>query len=89
MREQPKKPKRVVCHFAIVLEVLFHKWFPVQRAKPQEKKKQTKQPHEDMRRKETLRERFKKTRPLNHAHIFLRKDKQLETRTTKREILMS
>jgi hypothetical protein len=56
LREQPKKPKRVVCHFAIVLEVLFHKWFPVQRAKPQEKKKQTKQPHEDMRRKETLRD---------------------------------
>jgi hypothetical protein len=53
-----RKPKKNVRHFAIVLEVLFHKWFPVQGAKPQEKKKQTKQPHEDRRRKETLRERF-------------------------------
>jgi hypothetical protein len=43
-----------------------------------------------MKKKKTLRERFiKNKRPLNHAHIFPRKEKQLETRTTKRGILMS
>ncbi len=25
-----RKPKKDVCHFAIVLEVLFQKWFPLQ-----------------------------------------------------------
>jgi hypothetical protein len=30
-----------VCHFAIVLEILFQKWFPLEGTKPQEKKKQT------------------------------------------------
>jgi hypothetical protein len=34
-----KEPKKDVCHSAIVLEVLFHKWFPIKGAKPQEKKK--------------------------------------------------
>ncbi len=57
------------------------KWFPIQGAEPQEKK-QTKQPQEDRRRKETLRERFiKNKRPLNLVHIFPKKEKQLETRT--------
>ncbi len=39
-----RKPKKDVCHSIIVLEVLFQKWFPIQGAEPQEKKKQTKQP---------------------------------------------
>ncbi len=34
-----KEPKKDVCHFVIVLEVLFQKWFPIQGAKPHEKKK--------------------------------------------------
>ncbi len=38
-----REPKNDVCHFAIVLEALFQKWFPLQRAKSQEKK-QIKQP---------------------------------------------
>ncbi len=31
--------KKDVCHSTIVLEVLFQKWFPLERAKSQEKKK--------------------------------------------------
>jgi hypothetical protein len=33
------EPKKDVCHYVIVLEVLFQKWFLVKGAKPQEKKK--------------------------------------------------
>jgi tRNA A22 N-methylase len=41
-------------------------------------------------RKETLRERFiKNKKPLNVAHLFPKKEKQLKTRITKRTILMS
>jgi hypothetical protein len=32
------KPKKDVCHFVIVLEVLFQKWFIVKGVEPQEKK---------------------------------------------------
>jgi hypothetical protein len=32
--------KKDVCHFAIVLKVLFQKWFPLKGAKSQEKKKE-------------------------------------------------
>jgi hypothetical protein len=47
------------------------------------------QPQQDMRRKESLRERFiKNKRPLNPTHIFLKKKKQLEIETTRRTILM-
>ncbi len=42
------------------------------------------------RRKESLRERFKKNkRPLNPTHISPKKEKQLKTRTTRRTIMMS
>ncbi len=34
-----RKQKKDVCHSTIVLEVLFHKWFPLKGVKPQEKKK--------------------------------------------------
>jgi hypothetical protein len=34
-----REPKKDVCHFAIVLEILFHKWFPLEGTEPQEKKK--------------------------------------------------
>ncbi len=37
-----KEPKKDVCHFAIVLEVLFQKWFPLERVESQEKKKHAK-----------------------------------------------
>jgi hypothetical protein len=36
-----REPKKDVCHFAIVLEVLFQKWFLIKGAKPQQKKKQS------------------------------------------------
>jgi hypothetical protein len=37
-----------------------------------------------------MRERFiKNKRPLNHAHIFPKNDKQLKTRTTRRIVMMS
>jgi hypothetical protein len=37
-----------------------------------------------------LRERFiKNKRPLNPTHIFLRKEKQPKTRTTRRAVMMS
>jgi len=39
-----REPKKDVCHYVIIVEVLFQKWFPLQKAEPQEKKKQTKQP---------------------------------------------
>jgi hypothetical protein len=86
-----KEPKKDVCHFAIVLEVLFQKWFPLERAKSQEKKKHAKQPQEDKRRRRNnLRERFiKNKRPLNPIHISPKKEKQPKTRTTRRTILMS
>jgi hypothetical protein len=34
-----REPRKDVCHFAIVLKVLFQKWFPLEGAKPQERKK--------------------------------------------------
>ncbi len=37
-----REPKNDVCHFAIVLKVLFQKWFPLEGVKSQEKKKQAK-----------------------------------------------
>jgi hypothetical protein len=43
-----------------------------------------------MKRKEIVRERFiKNKRPLNLAYIYLKKEKQLETKTTRRTFLMS
>jgi hypothetical protein len=30
-----REPKNDVCHFAIVLEVLFQKWFPFEGVEPQ------------------------------------------------------
>ncbi len=85
-----RKPKKDVCHYVIILEVLFQKWFPLQIVEPHEKKKQTKQPQEYKRKKETLKERFiKNKRPLNLAHFSPKVDKQLKTRTTKRTVLMS
>jgi hypothetical protein len=35
-----KEPKKDVYHFAIVLKVLFQKWFPLEKAKLLEKKEQ-------------------------------------------------
>ncbi len=85
-----REPKQDVCDFAIVLEVMFQKWFPLKIIEPHEKKKQIKQPQEDMRIKETLQERFvKNKKPLNPSYFFPKKEKQLETRTTKRAVLMS
>jgi hypothetical protein len=34
-----RKPKKDVCHFPIVLKIMFQKWFPLEGAKPQKKKK--------------------------------------------------
>jgi hypothetical protein len=34
-----REPKKDVCHFAVVLEVMFHKWFPLEGIEPHEKKK--------------------------------------------------
>jgi hypothetical protein len=85
-----RKPKKDVCHFAIVLEVLFQKWFPLEGGESQKKKKHAEQPQEDKRRRDSLRERFiKNKRPLNPTHICPKKEKQLETRTTKKIVLMS
>jgi hypothetical protein len=39
-----RKQKKDVCHFAIVLEVLFEKWFSLQGVGSHEKKKHAKQP---------------------------------------------
>jgi len=32
-----REPKNDVCYFAIILEVLFQKWFPLEGIKPHEK----------------------------------------------------
>ncbi len=70
-----REPKKDVCHFAIVLKVLFQKWFPLEGAESEEKKKQAKQPHENKRRRDSLRERFiKNKRPLNPTHICPKKE---------------
>ncbi len=80
-----RKPKMDVCHSTIILEVLFQKWFPLNGTKSQENKKQAKQPQEDKRRRNSLRERFiKNKRPLNPTHISPKKKKQLETKATRR-----
>jgi hypothetical protein len=85
-----REQKKDVCHFAIVLEVMFQKWFPLKGAKSHEKKKQTKQPQEDKRRRNNLKERFiKNKRPLNLTHISCKKEKHLKTKTTKKTIMMS
>ncbi len=62
-----RKPKKDVCHSAIVLEVLFQKWFQVEGAKSQEKKKQAKELQEDKRRRYSLRGRFIK----NKRNLFI------------------
>ncbi len=85
-----KEPKKDVCHFAIVLEVMLQKWIPLDGAKSQERNKQAKQPQKDKRRRDNMREKFiKNKRPLNPTHIFFEKEKQLNTMTTRRIILMS
>ncbi len=85
-----KEAKKDVCHSVTVLEVLFQKWFPLKGAKSQENKKPTEHLQEEKRRRNSLRERFiKNKRLLNPTHISPKKEKQLETRTTRRTILMS
>ncbi len=69
--------KKDLCHYVVILQVLFQKWFPLQGAEPQEKKKQIQQPQEYRRRKETSKERFvKNKRLLNFAHFSPKKDKR-------------
>ncbi len=85
-----REPKKDVCHSTIVLEVLFQKWFALEGAKSQEKKKHAEQPQEDKRRRDSLKERFiKNKRPLNPTHISPKKEKHLKSRTTRRTIMMS
>ncbi len=33
-RTPERKPKKYVCHYAIVQEVLFQKWFPIEGVEP-------------------------------------------------------
>jgi hypothetical protein len=40
-----RKPKKDVCHFPIVLKIMFQKWFPLEGAKPQKKKKNKQNSH--------------------------------------------
>ncbi len=40
-----REPKKDVCHFVIVLKVLFQNWFLVKGVEPQEKKKQNEHPY--------------------------------------------
>jgi hypothetical protein len=84
-----REPKNDVCHFTIVLEVMFQKLFPLG-VKSQKKKKQGQQLQEEKRRKYSLKERFiKNKRPLNPTHISSEKEKQQKTGITRRAILMS
>jgi hypothetical protein len=69
---------------------MFQKCFPLERAKPHEKKKQAKQPQEDKRRRDNMRERFiKNKRLLNPTHISPKKEKKPKIRTIIRTIIMS
>ncbi len=71
-------------------KVMFQKWFPLHGAESHEKKKWAKQLQKNKRRRNSLRERFiKNKKPLNSTHIFPKKEKQLETKKTRRVILMS
>ncbi len=71
-----REPKQDVCHFAIMLEIIFLKWFPPIGAQPQEEKKQIK-PQEDKKEKKSLKETFiKNKRTLNPSHISPKKEKQ-------------
>ncbi len=89
-RTTKKEPRKVVCHYAIVLEILFQKWFPLNGIESQEKKKKVNQCQEDKRRRDNLKERFiRNNRLLNLTHISFKKEKQSKTRTTKRIVLMS
>ncbi len=64
-----RKQKKDVCHFAMVLKILFQKWFPLEGAWSHEKK-QAKQPQEDKRRRDNLRQRFiENKKPLNLTHV--------------------
>ncbi len=73
-----KEPKKDVYHFAIVLKVLFQKWFPLEKAKLLEKKEQAEQRLEEKRKRNSLRQRFITNKiPLNHTHISSKKEKQL------------
>ncbi len=71
-----REPKKDVCHFAIVLQVLFQKWCSLEGAKSQEKKKQVEQLQKDKRRRDSMREMFiKNKRPLNPTHISPKNEK--------------
>jgi hypothetical protein len=66
-----RKPKNDVSHFAVVLEVIFQKWFPLERLESLERKKHAKKLQEDKRKIISLREKFiKNKRPLNLTHIY-------------------
>jgi hypothetical protein len=69
---------------------LFQKWFPLEGVESHERKKQVEYLQEDKRRRNNLMERFiKNKRPLNPTHSSFKKEKQLETRTTIRVVMMS
>jgi len=69
---------------------MFQKWFPLKGVESHERKKHAKQPQEDKRRRDSLRERFiKNKRLLNPMHISPKKEQQPKTRTTRITILMS
>jgi hypothetical protein len=79
-----KEFKKDVCHSAIVFEVMFQKWCPLEGVESQKRKKHVEQPQEDKRRRNSMRERLiKNKRPLKPTHIFLKKERQPEARTTK------
>ncbi len=83
-----REPKKDVCHFAIILEVIFQNWFPLEGVESQEKKTHAEQPQEGKGRRDNLKERFiNNKRLLNPTHIFPKKEKWLEIRTTRRTIL--
>jgi hypothetical protein len=68
-----REPKKDVCHSAIVLKVLFQKWFPLDGAESYERKEQAKQPQEERKRRDNLRKRFIKNKRLLNLHTSLLK----------------
>jgi hypothetical protein len=81
-----RKPKKDICHSTIVL---FSEVVSI-RSRITGEEKIGIIASRRQKKKNSLRERFiKNKRPLNPTHIFPNKEKRLETRTTKRAIMMS
>jgi hypothetical protein len=84
-----RKPKKDVCHSTIILEVMFQKWFPLEE-QSHTRKRSKQSSHTRIREERNIWGRgLSKTKTSESYTIFPKKEQQLETRITRRTILMS